>query len=155
MQLSKNFTLEELVISQTAARLSIDNTPSNLIVAHLERLTNELLEPIRAFLGFPVHISSGYRCPALNRKIGGVITSAHCFGFAADITAPQFGSPQKIAEFLAEQLPKHGIKFDQIIWEFGDWVHVAVFSQTMQQRGQVLTARKVNGETKYFNGIVS
>ena len=154
MQLSKDFTLEELVLSQTAAREGIDNTPSDLVGQHLQELVTDLLQPIRDLLGVPIVVSSGYRSVALNASIGGVATSAHCYGYAADITAPAFGNPRALANWLIVNLPKHGIKWDQIIWEFGDWVHVAIKSAGGQQRGQVLTAKRVNGKAQYFNGIV-
>lgn len=152
-KLSKNFVLSELVLSQTAARAGLSNEPSPLIVTHLQQLVDWLLQPIRDLLGFPMQVSSGYRSIAVNRLVGGVDTSAHTKGFAADMTCPGFGNPKAVAKFLAEMLPKHGIKFDQIIWEFGDWVHVALFDKDMRQRGQVLTARWVKGKAVYTMGI--
>jgi zinc D-Ala-D-Ala carboxypeptidase len=152
-KLSKNFVLSELVLSQAAARAGLSNEPSPLIVTHLQQLVDWLLQPIRDVLGYPIQVSSGYRSVAVNHLVGGVDTSAHVKGFAADITCPGFGSPKMVAQYLAEALPKLGIKFDQIIWEFGDWVHVGLFDNDMRQRCQVLTARWVKGKAVYTIGI--
>jgi uncharacterized protein YcbK (DUF882 family) len=78
-------------ISQTAARMGIDNTPTPEILKNL-RIMAAKLEEIRSLLGVPVLVSSGYRCPALNKAVGGSKGSAHLLGLAADITAPSFGT---------------------------------------------------------------
>lgn len=160
-RLSKNFTLSELLISQTAARHGIDNYPTPAHQANLQRLVAELLQPVRDLLGVPMLVSSGYRSETLNTKIKGSKTSAHSIGCAADFTAPSYGDPYKIAKALAYLLPKHGIKFDQLILEFYEpktgkgWVHIAVYNRSMQQRNQVLTAkRRADRSTEYLEGVV-
>lgn len=157
MQITKNFHYSELIHSRTAAARGINNTPPEAIKNNLIGATKNLFQPVRDLLGQAMIISSGYRSPNLNRVIGGSSTSAHCCGYAIDFTAPSFGNTRKIAKFLAEELPKRGIKFDQIILEFPDspssWIHIGWKSPTGSQRGQILTAKKVAGKTKYLAGL--
>ena len=124
MNLSKNFTLEELVFSPTAIRnkfVEQSNPPAN-VVDNLTVLCNKVLEPIRAKFGVTL-VSSAYRCPRLNTKVKGSPSSHHMLGMAADIN---FGkNNKKLYEFIRDNL-----KYTQLIWEYGsdenpDWVHVA------------------------------
>lgn len=154
MRLSKNFSLDELLVSQTAARHGVVNKPDTYAIQNLQRLVDKLLQPMRDLIAVPVLVSSGYRSLAVNNLVGGSKTSAHMHGFAADFIAPSFGTPREIATFLAKELPARGIRFDQIILEFDQWVHIGLCTQIGSQRGEVLTAKKVNGETQYFKGIV-
>ena len=131
MNLTPHFTLEELTASQSAARLGLDNTPPPEMVDALKR-TAQLLEEVRALLGKPVLVSSGYRAPAVNRAVGGAANSAHMLGCAADFSCPAFGSPLDICRAIA----RSGIAFDQVIHEFRAWVHIA---WAPQPRRQVLT----------------
>jgi len=131
MRLSDHFTLAELCASQTAARLGIDNTPSPEMVDALRR-TAQLLEKVRALLGKPILVSSGYRAPLVNRAVGGAANSAHMLGCAADFSCPAFGSPLEVAREIAQS----DIVFDQLIHEFRAWVHIA---WSPQPRRMVLT----------------
>lgn len=144
-QLTQHFALEELTFSSTAQRLGIDNTPDLGTVAHLTRLAMGL-EQIRALLGVPMHIDSGYRCPALNKAVGGVPNSAHVDGYAADFIAPDYGSPTAIARAIAGS----GIRFDQCIVEANAWVHVS-FDPRM--RHQALTATFGPNGATYSGGV--
>lgn len=144
IKLSDHFTLEELTFSQTAGRKNIDNKPSLEKVAHLTRLAY-CMEQVRALLGGPIRITSGYRSPALNAAIGGSKTSAHMNGYAADFVCPSFGSPLEIALTIAAS----SIKFDQCIQE-GTWVHIS-FDPAM--RREVLTAHFHQGEAYYTEGV--
>ena len=117
MNLSPHFALSEFIVSNTATKRGIDNTPSQEVINNLTTLSNTL-EQVRSLLGFPMHIDSGYRCKELNEAVGGVPESAHLTGYAADFTCPQFSSPSVIVETLS----KSEIKFDQVITE-GTWVH--------------------------------
>jgi hypothetical protein len=132
--LTPHFSLEELVASDTATRLGIDNTPPPEVVDEL-RKTAGLLEQIRAILGVPLLVSSGYRCQALNRALKSQDTSAHIPGQAADFRAPSFGTPLDICHALQGHAQELG--FDQLIHEFDAWVHVGRRSGT--SRGQLLT----------------
>ena len=131
MRLSDHFTLAELTASQTAARLGIDNTPSPEMVDALRR-TAQLLEQVRALLGKPILVSSGYRAPLVNRAVGGAANSAHMLGCAADFSCPAFGSPLEVAREIGQS----DIVFDQLIYEFRSWVHIA---WSPQPRRMVLT----------------
>ncbi len=134
MQLSPNFGLAEMIRSDTAARRGLDNTPTPAVLAELQR-TAELLEKVRTVLGMrPILISSGYRSPAVNAAVGGSATSAHCFGMAADFTCPEFGSPLEVCRELETYAEMLG--FDQLIHEFGAWVHLG---RRASPRRQVLT----------------
>jgi hypothetical protein len=143
MNLSDHFSLEEFVNSDTARANQIDNSASDDIVASLRR-TAGLLELVRGVLGSrPLIITSGYRCPELNKKVGGVADSAHVKGLAADIVCPSFGSPLEVCKAIAAS----DITFDQLIHEHGGnavWTHIAVGT-----RGQVL--HMLNGS--YQNGL--
>ncbi|MFN7929878.1 MAG: D-Ala-D-Ala carboxypeptidase family metallohydrolase [Blastocatellia bacterium] len=148
MQLGKYFTLEEFTISQTAIRRGIDNTPTPEVFANLEALTLNLLDPLRERLGHPIVVSSGYRSPALNQAVGGASrngkpTSQHCFGEAADITCPAIGQKQLFDYLRHSELP-----FDQLIDEFGQWVHV---SFGIKDRREVLRARRIGDDVIYTN----
>ena len=154
MTLTEHFTLAEMTVSQAAARTGTPNLPDSQKVQNLKRLCVELLEPIREIVGSPVTVTSGYRSPQVNALVGGSLSSAHLKGFAADINAYRFGSARKLATVLVEQLKERGIAFDQLILEFDQWVHIGLFGPAGQQRGHVLTAKKMGGKTHYLSGIV-
>lgn len=145
-RLSAHFTLAELTASNTAARKGIANVAPPEIVDTLF-LTADRMEKVRALLGGnPIRVLSGYRSPAVNKAVGGSKNSAHMTGHAVDFTCDGFGTPAQVAAHLA----KHLTHFDQIIEEFGQWVHIG-FGPGKRQ--QLLTARKVGGRTRYTPGI--
>lgn len=156
-QITENFTLGELTHSNTAVARKISNKPNMTHEQNLVASAINLWQPVRELLGQPMIINSGYRSAAVNKAVGGSATSAHSYGFAIDFVCPKFGNSAKTAEFLAAELPKRGIKFDQLILEFpdsaGSWIHLAYKNGAGQQRGQVLTAKKVGGRTKYLAGL--
>lgn len=127
MKLSQHFTLAELTRSATAQRLGIDNTPPPELLPRLVR-TAEMLERIRATVGVPVIVSSGYRCPELNKAVGSRSTSDHTKGHAADIVAPGFGTPAEVARLLAPLVSVLGIG-QLILEQVGgkSWVHVSTY----------------------------
>jgi len=129
MNLSTHFTLEEMTVSQTASRLGIENTPTAQDLANLRELA-EALEQVRALLGRPLLITSGYRSAKLNEAVDGSVHSAHMLGYAADFISPP-QSPLDICHAIA----RSPILFDQLIQEY-DWVHFAI-SRT--NRRQLLT----------------
>jgi hypothetical protein len=126
MQLSPHFRLLELTHSDTADAHKIDNTPPSIYLPRLIEVAN-MLERVRAALGnVAITVSSGYRCPELNRLVGGQPASDHIFGYAADFEAPEFGSPFHVASFLAPHVEELGI--GQMIYEGVSgkrWVHVS------------------------------
>lgn len=121
-RLTENFTLDELTFSQTASREGIDNTPSPEIQKSLLRLARFLEEVRVALGGNPLIISSGYRCAALNQRVGGSPNSAHMSGLAADFTVPAIGTVLQVCR----QLEKSDLQFQQLIYEYGSWVHLAI-----------------------------
>ena len=123
IRLSRNFTLQDLIRSETANRLGIDNTPPPAVVANLRRLTQQILQPAWDALG-PLTVTSGYRSPQLNAAVGGVPNSDHLSGYAADIIPVNVGT-RHFAEWVVSNVP-----FDQVILEFGTlqnpaWIHVS------------------------------
>jgi zinc D-Ala-D-Ala carboxypeptidase len=140
--LTPHFTLDEFTVSQTASRLGIDNTPGPDIVKNLKRLA-QTMETVRDALGgLPVSVSSGYRCPELNKAIKGAKNSAHMSGLACDFTVPQFGTVLQVARAIAAA----GIEYDQLIYEYGAWVHLGLAADGEAPRGQKLS---------YFKGLAS
>ena len=125
MQLTQHLTLEEFTRSGKAAELGLDNTPPPELLPRLI-LTAELLERIRATLGVPVTVTSGYRSPKVNLAVGSSSGPDHPHGYAADIVAPAFGTPYEVARALAPLVSTLGI--GQIILEGikgKRWVHVS------------------------------
>ena len=145
MNLSPHFSLAELVASQVATRKGIDNAPTPAIVTNLTRLA-ALLEQVRALVGAPIAISSGYRSPALNKAVGGAGNSAHVLGLAADISTAKL-TPKALALLIRQS----DIAFDQLIYE-GTWVHIGLSAGA--PRRQVLTAKFAGGGVSYVAGIV-
>ncbi len=152
VNLSKNFTLQEYIKSQTALRQGIDNTPSDEHLASAKKLFEMVVQPVRDHFGVTV-INSGYRGPALNAAVGGSATSQHCRGEAVDIECP--GTPNYDVALWIEQ----NLDFDQLILEFytpgipdSGWVHVSYKSEG--NRKQSLTAMKEGGKTVYKNGLL-
>lgn len=146
MKLTKNFKLEEFTNSLTASRLKIDNSVPAALMPNIQ-LTAIKLELVRKALEHPIIITSGYRCPALNARVGGVASSAHTQGLAVDFRSP-FGTPKQICQRLIDS----GVQFDKLIQEHNQWVHIG-FSPT-KNRQIVLTAVKNGGKTVYLNGLV-
>lgn len=116
------FTISELTRSDTARRLGIDNRPPASAVAALHALVDNVLDPLREAWGGPIHVNSGYRCPELNRIVGGTSTSQHQRGEAADITVgTRSGNRRLLALIRRLNLP-----VDQCIDEKGcRWIHVS------------------------------
>ena len=148
MQLSSNFSLQELTKSQTATRKGIDNTPSPEHQENLKLLCESVLQPVRDHFGKVVTISSGYRSPELCVAIGSKTTSQHAKGQAADFEI--FGVSNKaLADYIDSEL-----HYDQLILEYWNesdpnsgWVHCS-FSEG-NNRKQYLRAYKEDGKTKY------
>lgn len=138
--MTPHFTYSELTASDVAARKGIDNTPNDEARDNLLTLAHAL-EEVRALLGVPMLISSGYRSLKLNAAVGGAKNSAHTRGLAADFIAPRFGTP---AEIVAK-IKASSIDFDQCIVEFDRWVHFAVAPAGEKGRRQAFAiGSKVN-----------
>lgn len=134
----KYFTLQELIRSNEAAKRKIDNTPSFEVVEHLAELVQKVLDPLRAAYGMAIFVSSGFRCPALNKAVGGSDTSVHQIGYAVDLQVT--GSFSKFRDFVVEWFKKTGTRFDQILVEHNretgaKWIHIGLYNNAGQQRG--------------------
>lgn len=141
MKLSENFTLQELSKTSTG----LENTPNKKQTDSLRQLAINVLQPARDALG-PIKVTSAYRSQAVNAKVGGVSTSQHTKGEAADLIMA--GGQKNLLEWIIAN-----VEFDQIISEFPDangnpqWVHVSY--KEGANRNQKLKAIKSNGKTKY------
>lgn len=145
-KLSEHFSLDELVFSQDAVRMGLDNYPSTGVVANL-RVLAAGLELVRKVLSDkPILISSGYRSPIVNKFVGGSSNSAHMQGFAADFICPGFGTPRMVAEAIRDST----LEFDQMILE-GTWVHLSFDTRL---RREILTAHFGGTRPIYIKGIV-
>ena len=149
-RISKHISYNEAIKSNTALRLNIDNTPDSISLINMTGVASNIFEPLRLWVGGPIKINSFYRCPKLNRAIGGSKRSQHCEGRAIDID-DTFGYKTNAEMF---NYIRDNLNFDQMIWEFGDnlnpaWVHVS-FDSLDQNRGRVLKAIKENGRTQYI-----
>tara|TARA_R100000935_G_scaffold30526_1_gene50930 strand:- start:5860 stop:6321 length:462 start_codon:yes stop_codon:yes gene_type:complete len=148
MNLSNNFTLNELTKSQTATRKGIHNEPSTEHVENLIHLAKTILQPVREHFGKPVMISSGYRSPTLCEAIGSSVNSQHARGEAADFEIHSVDN-KELAAWISTNCD-----FDQLILEFyvdGDpnsgWVHCS--STTGNSRKQILKAERIAGKVNY------
>jgi len=154
MKLTENFTLSEMVKSETALRQGLDNTPGDAEIANLKVLAEKVLQPIRDNFKRGVKVNSGFRHPNVNAAVGGSRTSDHCKGQAADIEIPGLANAD-LAEWI-----KNNLKFTQLILEFytpgipdSGWVHVSYDPANL--KCQVLTAMKENGKTVYKPGLIA
>lgn len=147
-QISKFFTLEEMVRSESATRKGIDNTPTAEAIANITMLCLNVLDPLEKKIGSPLFVSSGFRCLKLNTAIGGSKNSQHMAGTTNGKTeaAADLESKLLTVEELYQFIKSSGIRFDQLIQEFGSWVHV---SWTAFPRGMCLRAIKEGGKTVY------
>ena len=156
MRLSKNFTLKELIRSNTALRLGIDNTPSKEGIWKLTLLATELLQPLRNVVG-SLRITSGYRSAQLSEAVGSSSNSQHCRYEAVDMQYVKRGKMDNIK--IYDALIDLDLDYDQCILEFGnatehidptepDWIHLSW--KVVDNRRQTLVAYKdENNKTKY------
>jgi hypothetical protein len=140
--MTKNFTLAEL----TATKTGLPNALPKHLEPNLRALAENVLQPTRDALG-PLKVTSAYRSPATNAKVGGSKTSQHVQAQAADLKFD--GGNDVLFHWI-----KDNLDFDQLIWEFGNgtapsWVHVSY--SNIKNRKQILKAVKHNGKTKYLN----
>ena len=156
IRLSEHFLLSEFTRSSTAERLGICNEldpfyPTHKdIIANLKRICEEILEPLRAFAGQPIIIGSGFRCPALNKAVGGVKNSQHMTGEACDIRLPRtpyvdwgdnLAHTDMSVAYRWLDFLEHHTDFDQLILEHSHgeyWIHVSCKSDRSRNRHQVI-----------------
>ena len=141
----KYFTIKELCQSETADKLKIDNTPTEEIKEHLTLLVDCLLDPLREAWGSPIIVNSGYRCPALNKAVGGSKTSAHLSGWGVDIS-PKNKKMDEFKKFIIDFIKTRF--WDQCILEsrgeFGkdnyvEWIHLSLYNNSGKQRMQIFS----------------
>ena len=147
--ISKHISYKEGAYSNTAIRKGIDNNPDFKQLQNMKLIAEKVFEPLRKHVGGPIKINSFFRCPELNKAIGGSSKSQHCHGQAIDID-DTYG---KMSNADMYDWIKENLDFDQIIWEFGSdknpaWVHISYVSP-MANRKRCLKAYKNNGKTKY------
>jgi len=145
--MDRQVSLKELLFSDTATRLGINNIPNDQCLINLQTLIYEVIEPIINKFG-DIKITSGYRSPELCKAIGSSITSQHCLGMAVDCEV--LGVPNKeLADWVVNNL-----EYDQVILEFWEkdkinsgWVHISY--NKGNNRKMYLRAYKANGRTVY------
>jgi hypothetical protein len=121
MNLTPNFTLDELTASETAERNGWDNSPNDAELANLTRLA-DFLEQVKVVLGGkPVMINSAFRSKKVNDSVGSKDTSQHRIGCAADIRVPGMTPDEVVRKIIAS-----GISYDQVIREFDRWTHISI-----------------------------
>jgi hypothetical protein len=143
MNLSEHFTLDEATYSETAVRMHIDNQPSTLQLENMKHAA-ACLEPLREATG-PLRINSWLRLPEVNVAVGGSKVSSHMDGWAIDVSSTKMTPIE-----LCHKVEELGIKFDQMIHEFGRWIHISFAPEMRQQK---LTIFKPEG--KYKPGILT
>lgn len=136
MKLSPHFTLAELTITHTG----LNNSPGQIELENLRRLAATLEQARDILGGKPITINSAYRAPRVNSAVGGSPTSAHMVGLAADLVCPAFGSPLEVCRALSAG----GLIFDQLIHEYGRWVHLGIGPRNRQQ---LLTIDRMGART--------
>lgn len=138
MEISKNFNLSEFEYSKTAKKYKIDNAvKGDYIKNNIKELVHQVLQPLRDKIEKPIHISSGYRCLKLNEKVGGVPTSQHVYGQAADIKVEDMSSYEIAKAVMELYLP-----FDQMIL-YPNFVHISI---SPRDRRQLLYNKSYKGE---------
>jgi hypothetical protein len=147
MNLSDHFSLEEATRSDTATRLGISNQPNaqqleNMKVAAIG------MEKIRELLASPINVNSWIRLPEVNVAVGGSKVSSHMDGWAIDFVCRGFGTPLEVCKAIE----KSNIKFDQMIYEFGDkgWTHISFAPEMRQQKLTIFRP-----QNKYAIGILT
>ena len=137
-KITKNFTYDELIYSPTANRLGIDNTPSPEEKEKLIKLAKEILQPIRDRWGSAIVVTSGYRCEALNKAVGGVKTSQHRLGEAADLKIGSKAQNKALFNLILKMVNNGDIVVGQLIDEYGyNWIHVSL-PRANKQNNQIL-----------------
>lgn len=141
----KYFTITELCHSDVAKAKGIDNSPTIEVRANLVALIETLLDPLREAWKRPIMVTSGYRCPELNRakEIRGSSTSAHLYGYAADIV-PINGEIRKFKEFCKNYFCHRRHLYDQVILEVDgerEWVHIGLKTKDGRKRGQLMECK--------------
>ena len=144
MNLSEHFSLEEATHSDTAIRLGINNQPDARQLENMKKAAIGM-EQVRALLGKSISVNSWIRLPEVNVAVGGSKVSSHMDGWAIDFVSP-FGTPYAVCKAIEAS----GIKFDQMIHEYGKWTHISFAPEMRQQKLTIFNPQK-----KYLIGILT
>ena len=149
--ISKHISHKEGVYSNTAIRRGIENEPNKEQLNNMQLIAEKVFEPLRKWVGGPIKINSFFRCPDLNKAIGGSGKSQHCHGQAIDL-GDTFGKATNAEMY---HWIKENLDFDQMIWEFGtdknpNWLHISWVSHR-PNRKKLTVAKKIKGRTKYIH----
>ena len=144
MILSEHFSLEEATHSDTAIRLGINNQPDARQLENMKKAAIGM-EQVRALLGKSISVNSWIRLPEVNVAVGGSKVSSHMDGWAIDFVSP-FGTPYAVCKAIEAS----GIKFDQMIYEYGKWTHISFAPEMRQQKLTIFNPQK-----KYLIGILT
>lgn len=126
-QFTKNFSYEELIASSTADKLGLDNTPNAAEKEKLKKLAIEILQPIRDALGKPIKVNSAFRSEKVNKAVGGVPSSQHRLGEAADLTLGSKEKNKELFELISKMIKDKKLTVGQLINEYGySWTHVSL-----------------------------
>jgi len=143
-QLSKYFSKREMIRSSAADRLKINNEPNAEQLQNLKNFCLTTMDAIRDHFNRPIIITSGFRCPELNKAIGGEKDSEHQFGFAADF---ELGEPyDRTLNSVFMEISVGNIPFTQVIYEFG-WIHIS--NNPNKQTKTCSIAYRQDGKIKY------
>ena len=148
---SEHFTLKEVIKSETAVRKGIDNTPNDKVVSQLKAICQNIMDPIRKHYGKPIRVTSGYRCPTLNKSIGGSSRSQHCaLNNDAAIDFEFYDMDMDLEEVFKWITEESKLPIDQCIAEFlpHGWIHIS-YKKIGENRQKITRAKKVNGKTTY------
>lgn len=150
MKLTENFSLSEMIVSPTAKRLGLSNTPTPEHIENMRYCCEKILEPVRAHFGKSVQINSSYRAPPVNKAVGGSKTSQHVNGQAIDFEIPGIDN-KAVADWIGDNL-----EFDQVILEFytkGDknsgWVHASIKKAGGNRKMRMIASKSKAGGTVY------
>ena len=141
IRLTNNFYLKEFVISQVAERHGYKNEPNEKQIDNLRLLCVNVLQPLREIINVPILINSGFRSFDVNAAVGGRSNSQHLEGKATDFVVPSMNLVDVLNTIIQE------LSFDQLIYEFGKWIHVSWNGD--KNRKDVMVSRKVHGKTVY------
>lgn len=144
MILSEHFSLEEATHSDTAIRLGINNQPDARQLENMKKAAIGM-EQVRALLGKSISVNSWIRLPEVNVAVGGSKVSSHMDGWAIDFVS-SFGNPYAVCKTIEAS----GIKFDQMIHEYGKWTHISFAPEMRQQKLTIFNPQK-----KYLPGILT
>ncbi|TGK25379.1 D-Ala-D-Ala carboxypeptidase family metallohydrolase [Leptospira stimsonii] len=144
MNLSKNFTLIQMTVTETG----LSNIPDEKSTESLKRLCETILEPLQESVGLPISVSSGYRSPEVNRKVKGSPTSQHMKGEAADFGIEGMSKTDICKKIIELDLPFHQLINEGTV-SGATWVHVSIAPKGVKPKKEILNAHGVSGNMKY------